>query len=111
MAYETRLNASITTIVSVTHRTWDRWTVELRVPLAELMIVPKPGEVLRMNIIHNVPVGNGAEVSTYVVSRTAARPSLGFGQSGLGDSGVRNVLSASSIPSPWPNLTMSMATC
>jgi len=65
MAYETRLNASITTIVSVTHRTWDRWTVELRVPLAELMIVPKPGEVLRMNIIHNVPVGNGGEVSTW----------------------------------------------
>ncbi len=45
-------------------RTPDYWRFELRVPLAELMIPPEPGEILRMNIIRNV-VGGEPEVSSW----------------------------------------------
>ncbi len=45
-------------------RTEDHWRFELRVPLAELLISPAPGEVLRVNIVRNV-VGGEGEVSTW----------------------------------------------
>jgi len=42
----------------------DRWTVELRLPLRELLVVPSSGARLRMNVVRNV-VGGAGEVSTW----------------------------------------------
>jgi len=42
----------------------DRWTAELRIPLAEMGISPADDPILRMNFVRNV-VGGSSEVSTW----------------------------------------------